>query len=154
MENLDVMLGNYQRDNSETQNENDEGETASGSIRREERPNQNENDYRSYLNTNLSENTCLAVKTSKTVTSEISSQMSRKLEEMQSCLNSQILDVINTAIETRVFPCIKNVVERQNSARNVNLDLRSDGPHRGSVAQENSQKDLRSNRLHAKKQIN
>ena len=148
------MLGNYQRDNSETQNENDEGETASGSIRREEKSNQNENDYRSYLNTNLSENSCLAVKTSKAITSEISSQMSRKLEEMQSCLNFQILDVINTVIETRVFPCIKNVVESQNPARNVNLDLRSDRPHRGSAAQENSQKDLRSNRLHAKMQIN
>ena len=117
IENLDVMLGNYQRDNSEPQTENDEGEMASGSIRREESANQNENDYRSYLNTNLSENSCLTVETSKAISSEISSQMSRKYEEMQSCSNSQILDVINAAIETRVLPSIKNVVERQNSAK-------------------------------------
>ena len=69
------MLGNYQRDNSETQNENDDGELAPGSSRREERSNQNENVYRSYLNTNLSENSCLTVETSKAISSEISSQM-------------------------------------------------------------------------------
>ena len=121
---------------------------ASGLIRREERSNQNERDYWSYLNTNLSENSCLTVETSKAISSEISSQMSRKFEEMLSCLNSQILDVMNTAIETKVLPSIKNAVERQNSARNTNLDLRSDGPHHTDAAQGNFQKDLRSKRPH------
>ena len=145
IENLDVMLGSYQRDNSEIQNGND---VVPGSIRREESLNQNENDYRSYLNTNLSENSCLTVETSKAISSEISSQMSRKFEELQSILNSQILDAINTAIETRVLPSIKNIVGRQNSTKNANLDLRSDGLHHSNAAQENSQKDIRSNRLH------
>ena len=148
MENLDVMLESYQRDYSEVQNENDEEEIVSGSIRREESSNQNENDYRSYLNTNLCENSCFAVETSKAIRSEISSQMSRKLEEKQSSPNSQVLDVINTAIETRVLPSIKNVVGSLNLTKNTNLDLRSDGLHHSIVAQENSQKDLRSNRLH------
>ena len=106
IENLDVMLGSYQRDNC---------------------ANQNEKDYRSYLNTNLSENCCLTVETSRTISSEISSQMSRNFEEMQSSLNSQILDVINTAIDTRVLPSIKNAVRGQNSAKNTSLDLRSEG---------------------------
>ena len=100
------------------------------------------------MNTNLSENSCLTVETSRAISSEISSQMSRKFEEMQSSLNSQILDVINTAIDTRVLPSIKNAVRRQNSAKNTSLDLRSDGLHQDNAAQENSQKDLRSNRLH------
>ena len=52
IENLDVMLGSYQRDNSETQNGNNENEIDQRSDRREEGLNQNENDYRSYLNTN------------------------------------------------------------------------------------------------------
>ena len=67
---------------------------------------------------------------------------------MQPSLNSQILDVINTAIDTRVLPSIKNATRRQNSAKITSLALRSDGLHQDNAAQENSQKDLRSNRLH------
>ena len=148
IENLDVMLGSYQRDNSLAQNENDEGEIDLRSTRHEENANQNESDYRSYLNTNLSENSCLTVETSRAISSEISSQMSRKFEEMQFSLNSQILDVLNTAIDTRVLPSIKNAVRRQNSAKNTSLDLRSDGLHQDNAAQENSQQDFWSNRLH------
>ena len=148
IENLDVMLGSYQRDTCETQNGNDEGEIDLRSTRHEENANQNGNDYRSYLNTNLSENSCLTVETSRAISSEVASQMSRKFEEMQSSLNSQILDVINTAIDTRVLPSIKNAVRRQASAKNTSLDLRSDGLHQDNTVQEISQKDLRSNRLH------
>ena len=132
IENLDVMLGSYQRDNCEAQLGNDEGEIYFRSTRQEEnanQKNQNENDYRSYLNTNLSENSCLTVETIRAISSELSSQMSRKFEEMQSSLNSQILDVINTEIDTRVLPSIKNAVRRKNSAKNTSLDLRSDGLH-------------------------
>ena len=117
IENLDVMLGSYQRDNSEMQDRTSENEIDSESNRRGGRSNQNENNYRSYLNTNLSENSCLTVETSKAISSQISSRMSRKFEELQSSLNSQILDVIKTAIDTRVLPSIKNAVRRQNSAK-------------------------------------
>ena len=37
----------------------------------------------------------MTVETSRAISSEISSQMSRKIEEMQTGLNSQIFDVIN-----------------------------------------------------------
>ena len=74
--------------------------------------------------------------------------MSRKFEELQYSLNSQILDVINAAIDTRVFPSIKNAVRRKNSAKNTGVDLRSTGLHHDNAAQENSQKDLRSNNMH------
>ena len=95
-ENLDVMLGSYRRDNSEMQDRTSENEIGSESNRREGSSNQNENNYRSYLNTNLSENSCLTVETSKAISSEISSEMSRKFGELQSSLNSQILDVMIT----------------------------------------------------------
>ena len=148
IENLDLMLGSYQRDDCEIQNGNDEGEIDPRSIGREESSNQNENDYRPYLNANPSENICLTVETSRAISSKISTQMSRKFEGMQSSLNSQILEVINTAIQTRGLPSIKNAVSRQNSTKNANLDLRSDGLYHSNAVQENSQKDLRSNRLH------
>ena len=147
-ENLDVMLGSYQRDNSETQNGNNENQIDQRSDRREEGLNQNENDYRSYLNTNLSENSCLTVETSMAISSEIWSQMSKQFEEMQTNTNSQILDVINAAIETKVLPSFKNAVKSQYSAKNTNLDLRSDGLHPNNFSQVRPQKDLQSNRPH------
>ena len=147
IENLDVMLGNYQRENNEFRSENNENILDQRSNEREGQD-RNVEDYQTFLNNNPSENSCLTVETSRAISSEISSQMSRKFQEMQNSLNSQILDVINTAIDTRVLPSIKNAVKRQNSAKNTNLDLRSDGLHEDAAAPKNSQKDLRSNRLH------
>ena len=147
IENLDVMLGNYQRENNELRSENNENTLDQRSNEREGHD-RNVEDYQTFLNNNPSENSCLTIETSRAISSEISSQMSRKLQEMQNSLNSQILDVINTAIDTRVLPSIKNAVKGQNSAKNTNLDLRSDGLHEDTAAPENSQKDLRSNRLH------
>ena len=82
------------------------------------------------------------------ISSEISSQMSKQFEEMQTNTNSQILDVINAAIETKVLPSIKNAVKSQYSAKNTNLDLRSDGLHPNNFSQVRSQKDLQLNRPH------
>ena len=65
IENLDVMLRSYHRENSESRNENDENEIDQRSDRREKGLNRNENDYRSYLKTNPSENSCLTVETSR-----------------------------------------------------------------------------------------
>ena len=151
IENLDVMLGNYQREN---EGNNDDVELDHRSIRRDEIPNGNDNEFRTFLNINPSENSCLTVETSKAISSEISSQMSKKFEEKQTSLNSQISDVINSAIETRVLPSIKNAVKSQNLTKNTNLDLRSDGPHPSNSSQGWSQKDLRSNRPHRENAIN
>ena len=149
IENFDVMLGSYQRENNEFRSENNEDTLDQRSDEREGQD-RNVEDYQTLLNNNPSENSCLTIEPSRTISSEISSQMSRKFQEMQTSLNSQILDVINTAIDTRVLPSVKNAVKRQNSAKNTDLDLRSDGLHEDTAAPENSQKDLRSNRLHPK----
>ena len=44
---------------------------------------QNEKVYRSYLNTNVSENSGITVETSRAISSEISSQMSKKFGEIR-----------------------------------------------------------------------
>ena len=147
MENLDVMLGSYQTERNEFRSENNENTVDQGSNEREGQD-QNVDDYQTFLNNNPSESSCLTIETSRAISSEISSQMSRKFQEMQTNLNSQILDVINTAIDTRVLPSIKNAVRGQNSAKNINLDFRSNGLHQDTAAPGNSQKDLQSNRLH------
>ena len=143
IENLDVMLGSYQRENNEFRGENNENTLDQRSDEREGQD-RNVEDYQTFLNNNPSENSCLTIETSRFISSEISSQMSRKFQEMQTSLNSQILDVINTANDTRELPSIKNAVRRQNSAKNTSLD----GLHEDTAAPGNSQKDLRSNRLH------
>ena len=149
IDNLDVMLGSYQRENNEFRSENNENTLDQRSNERESQD-RNVDEYQIFLNNNPSENSCLTIETSRAISSEILSQMSRKFQEMQTSLNSQIMDVINTAIDTRVLPSIKNTVKRQNSAKNTNLDLRSDGLQEDTAAPENSQKDLRSNRLRPK----
>ena len=113
IENLDVMLGSFQRDNSEVQDRASENEMDLGSNRREESLNHNENDYRSFLSTNISGNSGMTVETSRGISSGISSQMSRKLEEIQINLNSHISDAINPVIEKKVLPSIKNAVKNQ-----------------------------------------
>ena len=147
-ENLDVILGSYQRDNSEMQEGNSDNEMDERLNRQEKGLNQNDIEFRSYLNTNLSENSGLTVETSRAITSEISSQMSRKLEEMTCDLNTRILDAINTAIESRALPSIRKAVGSQNSVRKANLDLRSDGPHPNNLGQVFPQRDCRSNGQH------
>ena len=149
IDNFDVMLGSYQRQNSEIENENNGDSIDQRSSGREGIPNQVENNYRIYLNINLSENSCLTVETSRAISSEISSQMSKKLEEKQANLNSQILDIINSAIEDKVLPSIKIAVKPQNSAKNAYLDLRSDGLHTGYSSQAHAQKDLQSDGPHS-----
>ena len=123
IENLDVMFGRYQRDKCVMQKGKSENEMDLKSNRQDERLNQNDGDYRSYLNTYLSENSGLTVETSRAISSEISSQMSRKLEEMKSDLKLHILDTYNSAIEEKVIPSIENAIGGHNSAKNSNLDL-------------------------------
>ena len=72
-------------------------------------------DYRSYLNKNPSESSCLTVETSRAISWEVSTQMSKKFEEMQTNLKSQTLDVIDAAIENKVLPGIKSPVKTQSS---------------------------------------
>ena len=144
IENLDVMLGAYSRNDLVEDENNTEPEVDLESGRHQWSEGQTENNFRSLLNTNTSENSEITVETNRLINSEISSQMSRKIEELKTDLNSHILDVINSALEERVLPSIKNALETMNSAKNANLDLRSDGPHSNDFSQERAQRDLRS----------
>ena len=100
---------------------NSENEMNSRLNRQERELNQNDNEFRSYLNTNLCENSGLTIKTSRAISSEISSQMSRNLEEMTCDLNTRILDAINTAIEKRVLPSIEMLSEAKIQLEAQNL---------------------------------
>ena len=56
---------------------------------------------------------------------EITSQVTRKLDEMRSDLKTQILEVINSAITKKVLPRIQNVLGVQNSESDAIRDPQS-----------------------------
>ena len=56
---------------------------------------------------------------------EITSQVTRKLDEMRSDLKTQILEVINSAITKKVLPSIQNVLGVQNSESDAIRDPQS-----------------------------
>ena len=66
------MLGNYPDENYEIQGENDENEVESQSNRQDQELVHNDEEFRSYLNSNLSEISGLIVETSRAINSEIS----------------------------------------------------------------------------------
>ena len=144
IENLDVMLGNYQKDDQVRDEDIGNTDFDLESRRPQRETNSISGNFRSILNTNVSENSEITVETSRAINSEISSQMSRKLDEMRSDLSSHILNAIDSAIEEKVIPSIRNALESQNSTKNTNADLRSDGPHPSTFGQVRPQRDLRS----------
>ena len=149
IKNLVVMLGNYQ-ESDQVKDENVSDEDLGDSKRLQKETKSIRRNFRSLLNTDLSENSEITAETSRAINSEISSQMSKKLEEMKSDLNSHILDVINPAIEEKVITSIENAMGVQNPAESTNLDLRSDGPHPSTFRQVRPQSDLRSDGPHQK----
>ena len=151
-ENLDVMLGNYTNSEIREQEAVDQIEIDPESRRLQQDLDGNEGNYRSLLNTNLSENSEITVETSRMINSEFSSQMSRKIEEMKSDLNSHILEVINSAIEEeKILPSIENVITSNREAKNTKWDLRSDGRHPDRNIQITQNSDLESHGRHKSK---
>ena len=144
IENLDIMMGNYQ----ESDQVRDENLSDTGLDLESRKPNKeinsNSGNFRTLLNTNTSESSEITVETNRAINSEISSQMSRKLEEVRSDIKSHILSAIDSAIEEKVIPSIRNVLESQNT----HLDLRSDGPHPSTFDQVRPHRDLRSDGPH------
>ena len=150
-ENLDVMLGNYANSDIRDQDTVDQIEIDPESSRRQLGFGQEECNYRSLINTNLSENSEITVETSRAISSEISSQMSRNLEEMKSDLNCYILEVINSAIEEKILPSIENLIANKIEAKNTKWDLQSDGRHPDRNIQMTQNSDLESHGQHKNK---
>ena len=117
IENLDVMLGNFQGNDQVRDEHVSDADFDLVSMREQGEMNLVGENFRLLLNTNVSENSRITVEISRAIISEIFSQMSRNFEEMKSTLNSHILDAINSPIEDKVIPSIKNAVGRQNSAK-------------------------------------
>ena len=129
VENVDIMLGSYTRDDDENNASENEVNLDSGSSRPLQSSNVIGEDFRSLLNTNSRENSEITIETTRLINEEISNQMSRKLNEIKTSLNSQIQEAITNAITSTVLPSIQNTLEMQGRSNFTMVDRRSNGLH-------------------------
>ena len=111
IENLDVLLGSYSRNALEEQREASEIEIDLESRGHQQSTNLAGDNFRSLLKTDQIENSEITAEIRRAINPEISSQMSTKLEEIKSDLNSHILEVISSAIQEKVHPSIENALK-------------------------------------------
>ena len=136
------MLGSYPGENYEVQEEKHEIEINSWSSRQDPELFHDDEEFRSNIDTNLSENSGLTVETSSAVNSKISSHVSRQLEELKSGINAQVLEVLNSAIAEKVLPSFGNSMRSTKTNLNAKRDLRSDRLHHSEFAQTFQRRDL------------
>ena len=99
---LDVMLGSFPKNDSESEPE-DEQDVDSASVGLHKKTETLREDFRCILNSNSRGNSVSTVETVRLLNEELNTQMSRKLKEIKMGSNSQILSVINTALVEQVI---------------------------------------------------
>ena len=150
VENVDIMLGSYSRDDEENNISENELNLDSGSSRPQHSSNAVGEDFRSLLNTNSRENSEITIETTRLINEEISNQMSRKLNEIKTSLNSQIqfqIQIQNSAITDTVLPSIQNTLEMQGRPNFTMVDRTSNGLHPSPRSANFTMKDRRSSGL-------
>ena len=94
------------------------------------RPKRNSNvvgeDFRSLL-TNSRENSETTIETTRMESEEVSSQVSRRLNDIKDGLNFQIKDAITMAIAKKVLPSIQKTIDTQCRDNFIVVDPESDG---------------------------
>ena len=83
-----IMLGSCSRDDEKNDHSENELNLNSGSSRPKQSSELVGDDFRSLLNTNSRENSEVTIETTRMISEDISNQMSRKLNEIKSTLNS------------------------------------------------------------------
>ena len=84
-------------------------------------------DFRSLLETNSRENSEITSERTRLINAETASQMSKKLKEIKTDLNSQILQPINSAITEKVFPTLQTSLGMQENGFSAKVDLLANG---------------------------
>ena len=129
VESLDVMLGTYARNELDEQENISDLELDLRSGRQQENTDLIGENVRPSLNANMSVNSEITAETIRAISSEISTQLSRRFEEFKSDLNSHISEIIIAAIEEKLLPTIRGVVGASEGAKSTKWDLQSDGRH-------------------------
>ena len=115
VENVDVMLGSYSRiDEGNYQSEN-ELNLDSESSRPQRNSSLTGEDFRSQL-TNSRENSQITIETTRLINEETCNQMSRRLNEIKTSINSQIQNALTAATTDTVLPSTQNRTDMQGRA--------------------------------------
>ena len=130
VENVDIMLRSYSRDDEENLASKNEVNLDSGSSRPQQNSNVIGEVFRSLLNTNSRENSETTIETTRMISEDISNQMSRKLNEIINSLKSQIQEAINNVMTERVLPSIQNTLGTHGNVNYTTMGQASVGPHR------------------------
>ena len=127
VENVDIMLGSYSRDDEENdQSESEVNSDLLGSIRLQRNSNAVGKDFTSLL-TNSRENSEITIKTTKMISEEITNQVSRRLNEIEDSLNFQVQDAINKAKTEKVLLLIQITLDTHVGANFTVVDRGSHG---------------------------
>ena len=146
VEYVDVLLGSYTRNEDRDDQSENELKFHSESSRPQRNSNLTGENFRSLL-TNSGENSDITVKTTRLNNEEISSQMSRRLNEIKTSLNSRLQDAITSAITSTVLRSIQNTLEMQGRTNFTTVDRGFVGPHPGPKAANSIMEDQRSSGL-------
>ena len=125
VENVDIMLGSYSREDERKDEGENEFNLDSGSTRPQQSSNLVGEDSRSLLNMIIRENSEMTIEITRMISEEISHQMSRKLNEIKSIQISQIQDALTTTLTEKVFPFFQNTLDKQGRAKLTVVDRRS-----------------------------
>ena len=146
MENVDVMLGSYSRNDEGNDQSENELNLNSDSSRPQRNSNVTGEDFKSLL-TNSRENREVTIETTRLINEEIANQMSRRLNEIKSDFNSRIQMAITAAVADTVLPSIQNTLEMQGRSNFTMVDRASNGPHPGPKTDNFTMVDRRSSGL-------
>ena len=122
VENVDIMLGGYSREDEDNNAIENEANLDSGSSRPQQSSTTLGEDFRSLLNANSRENSEITIETTRFINEEISNQMSRKLNGIKDSLNIQIQDAISSAITEQTLPSIQNTLQFQRRTKRNTMD--------------------------------
>ena len=119
--NMGIMLGNYSENEVDCQSgeRGNEGDFGSNGL---QPSNPIGEDFRSLIKTNSRGNSEITIETARMINKYITTQVTRKLDEIRDDFKNQIVEVINTintAITEKVLPSIQNVFEVQNLGLNA-----------------------------------
>ena len=124
LENMNVMLGNYQENQSDVDsNENVEMDSRSNGTRTDMV--RNCEDFRTLLTSEDRKRCEIPTGANRLISEKISHQMNRKIDELKRNLDAQSTESINSAIHNSILPSIQNSLSGQNSGLGTNVDSRS-----------------------------
>ena len=130
LENMDIMLGSYFRNEVESHKGVDDMDVDLESGEPHNNGNPFGDDFRPILNINRRENSEVIAETVRMIDCVTTSQVSRKLNGMKTDLNSQIREAIDSAITEQILPSIQNTLGKQGKGVKAELDLMSSARHR------------------------